>query len=943
MNAVQNQRKIINRRQLLSAIDVFYAERGDDVARRAKILACLKSALAAGQAEIQRRFVDQRAGGDATVRATTLLVDQLLRTIYQLASEREFPGPNPTQADRLAAVAVGGYGRGEMAPFSDIDLLFVLPYKRTPRSEQIVEYVLYMLWDLDLKVGHATRSLDECTRLARKDLTIRTALLESRYLCGDQPLYLELRQRFADAVVSGTAMAFMEAKLTERDNRHKRMGDSRYVLEPNIKEGKGGLRDLQTLYWIGKYVYRVDDVDELVVHKVLTEREARRFAKAQSFLWAVRCHLHYLAGRAEERLTFDVQPEIAVLLGYTDHRGVRGVERFMKHYYLVAKDVGDLTRIFCASIEAEHKPRPLLRFPRLRRRAHLKGFKLDAGRLNIDDPNLFRDDPVAMLRLFHVSHETGIETHPFALRKLTQNLRHVDKAVRDDPEANRLFSELVAAETDPEITLRHMNEAGLLGRFLPDFGRVVGQMQHDMYHVFTVDEHTVRALGILHRIELGLYPEQHPLSTKIMHKLQSRRALYFGLLFHDIAKGRGGDHSVLGAELAERTCPRLGLDAEETETVAWLVRYHLIMSNTAFKRDLSDPQTIANFIAIVQSPERLRLLTCLTVADIRAVGPMVWNNWKATLLRELYYAAEAMMSDGQDVTNRDDRVAAAQSDLRVALSDWPEDAVDSQLQRGYPGYWLAFDTATLTRHARQMRDAEQRQAPLSIDTRVDAARAVTEVTIYTLDHPGVFSAISGAMAACGANIVDARIYTTPQGMALDSFFVQDEAGEAFDRPERLARLSVLVERSLSGRLRAEEVKQNAAFTPQRTNIFRVEPRVLIDNRASATHTMIEVNGRDRPGFLYHVTMALTDLGLQVSSAKVSTFGERAVDTFYVKDGFGMKILHKVRLARIREKLLAVLALLADDPTGDAKPTAPKPVRPRRRPTKRAAGRADQVV
>ncbi|MHA1565154.1 MAG: [protein-PII] uridylyltransferase [Alphaproteobacteria bacterium] len=942
MDAVHNHRQIINRRQLLAAIDVFYADRGDEVARRAKVLTCLKSALATGQTEIQRRFVDEHAGGEATVRATTLLVDQLLRTIYQLASEREYPGPNPTQADRLAAVAVGGYGRGEMAPFSDIDLLFVLPYKRTPRSEQIVEYVLYMLWDLGLKVGHATRSLDECIRLARKDLTIRTSLLESRYLSGDQPLYLELRQRFADEVVAGTAMAFVEAKLTERDARHKRLGDSRYVLEPNIKEGKGGLRDLQTLYWIGKYVYRVDNVDELVAHKVLTEREVKRFAKAQNFLWAVRCHLHYLAGRAEERLTFDVQPEIAELLGYTDHRGALGVERFMKHYYLVAKDVGDLTRIFCASIEAEHKPRPLLRFPRLRRRAHLKGFKLDAGRLNIDDPHLFRDDPVAMLRLFHVSHETGIETHPFALRKLTQNLRRVDKAMRDDPEAIRLFAELVASETDPEIALRHMNEAGLLGRFLPDFGRVVGQMQHDMYHVFTVDEHTVRALGILHRIELGLYGEEHPLSTKIIHKLQSRRALYFGLLFHDIAKGRGGDHSVLGAKIAERACPRLGLDAEETETVAWLVRHHLIMSNTAFKRDLSDPQTIANFIAIVQSPERLRLLICLTVADIRAVGPKVWNNWKAALLRELYYAAEAMMSDGQDVTNRDDRVAEAQAALRKTLSDWPDAAVDSHLGRGYPGYWLAFDTATLARHARQMRDAEQRQAPLSIDTRIDVARAITEVTIYTLDHPGVFSAISGAMAACGANIVDARIYTTPHGMDLDSFYVQDEAGGAFDQPERLARLSVLVERSLSGRLRAEEVKSNAAFAPQRNNIFRVQPRVLIDNRASATHTMIEVNGRDRPGFLYHVTMALTDLGLQVANAKVSTFGERAVDTFYVKDGFGMKILHKTRLQRIREKLLEVLTALADDPADNATGSTKRAKPTRRRPTKKAQASTGQV-
>ncbi|MEK9662397.1 MAG: [protein-PII] uridylyltransferase [Alphaproteobacteria bacterium] len=509
--------------------------------------------------------------------------------------------------------------------------------------------------------------------------------------------------------------------------------------------------------------------------------------------------------------------------------------------------------------------------------------------------------------------------HPDALRLVTENLRRIDRKVRDDPEANRMFVEMLSSRDNPDVALKRMNEAGLFGRFVPDFGRIVGQTQHDMYHVYTVDEHTIHAIGLLSRIERGLLKDEHPLCSEVIHKVASRRALYVAVLLHDIAKGRGGDHSELGADIAQQLCPRFGLSAEETESVVWLVRYHLAMSSVAQKRDLNDPKTIQDFVDLVQSPERLRLLVCLTVVDMRATGPTVWNNWKAELLRELYFASEDLMSGGLLAAGRQKRVEAAQAELREQLADWPDADFDDHLARGYPGYWLSFPAETLARHARQMRTADNEGQPLSIETRVDRFRAVTELTIYTQDHPGLFSRIAGAISVVGAQVVDAKIFTTPQGMALDTFWLQDDEGNAFEQASRLAKLSVQIERALAGRLKTDEAEVNHTFVPARTRVFSVPPRVMIDNQASTTHTVIEVNGRDRAGFLYRVTRALYGLALQISTAKISTYGERAVDVFYVKDGFGMKITHESRLKKIRETLLA--AISEDDEVAAAGATA----------------------
>jgi [protein-PII] uridylyltransferase len=917
MNEISDPRRIISRRSLAAELEAVAARADGPEALRLGALALFRSALDKGREELRRRF-EARPNGTEAVRGLAFLMDQIVRSLHELATQKVFPLANPTEGERMAVVAVGGYGRGELAPFSDIDLLFLRAYKASPHTEQVVEWMLYLLWDLGFKVGHATRSVDESIRMAKDDITICTAILESRFLTGEAALFGELRRRFSQNVVASGGISFVERKLAERDERHQRMGDSRYVLEPNIKEGKGGLRDLHTLFWIAKYRYRVDDVHELVALGVLTEEEYAAFYKAQDFLWTLRAALHWLTGRAEERLTFDVQFEIARRLGYRDHAGTLGVERLMKHYYLVAKDVGDLTRIFCAAIEAEQRRPPKFRLGGLlRRKRDLEGFPLEGDRVSVDDERIFIKEPVKLLALFHVAQKHGLDIHPRALRAVRRSLRLVDAKLRADPEANRLFLEMLTSPNDPETTLRRLNEAGVFGRFITDFGRVVAQMQYDMYHVYTVDEHTIRAIGLLHAIEQGKETDAHPLSTEIVAKILSRRVLYMALLLHDIAKGRGGNHSNLGAEVARKLCPRLGLPPDETETVAWLVRYHLSMSDTAQRRDLGDPQTISDFAALVQSPERLRLLLVLTTVDMRATGPKVFNNWKATLLRELYYRTEEVLTGGLLASSNGARAKAVQEALRQELSDWSDEELAAHVARPPAGYWLSLDLATLARHARFLRRAEREGAPVALDWRVDAPRAVTELTVYTADHAGLFAKIAGAIAVAGGNIVDARIFTLSTGMALDSFLVQDAQGGALDRPDKLARLAAIIDRSLAGRLWPEEVAAaGRRGVASRLDVFKVPPRVLIDNKASAAHTVIEVNGRDRCGLLYALTRAITALNLQIASAKISTYGERVVDVFYVKDVFGMKIDHVGKLKNIRERLLAVLTgeeLVAEQP------------------------------
>ncbi|MBN9533483.1 MAG: [protein-PII] uridylyltransferase [Alphaproteobacteria bacterium] len=881
----------------------------DSVQLRANALEHIKTVFAAARTRVKDAVESGALSGMDGAHALSLVQDTLIQVLYDFATKHFYYAQNPTAAERLCIVATGGYGRAMLAPGSDIDLLFLRPFKSTPWGESVIEFILYMLWDLGLKIGQATRSLAECVRLSKQDITIRTALLEARYLWGDTELYEELRKTFWSEIAADTGPEFAAAKLAERDERHRRQGESRYLVEPNVKDGKGGLRDLQTLYWIGKYLYHADDAADLIGHGVFTRTEFRMFQKAEAFLWDVRMNLHYLVGRAEERISFAVQPELAARLGFRDENRQHAVERFMKRYFLVAKDVGDLTRIFCAALEFQNKKqkpsltRLLPGF--LKPRTGEEDFFVENGRLNAK-PGTFRRDPVNLLRIFQLADVKGVDVHPHAMRTITRSLDLITDAVKTDPAANRLFLDVLSSRRDPERALRWLNESGVFGRFIPEFGRVVGLMQFNMYHHYTVDEHLIRAVGNVAAIERGELKSEHPISTEIIKRIKSRVVLYCAILLHDIAKGLPGDHSEVGGTIAENLCRRFGLTESEIESVVWLVKHHLVMSDTAQKRDLSDPKTVRDFVEAVQSPEMLRLLLVLTVADIRAVGPGVWNGWKGQLLRELYYEAEALMSGGDASPARASRVRDAKSALAERIADLPQAAREHALTRHYDAYWLAFDADAHERHARMMEAADAKGELLALATESNAFRAITDVVIYTPDHPGLFSQIAGAIAVSGGSIADAKAFTTTDGFALDVFSIQDADGTAFDDAPRITRLRDTITKTLSGRLYPRKSLAKRAQSGGRITAFRVSPRVNFDNDASATATVIEVEGRDRPGLLYDITRAIFDSGLSISSSIVATYGERAIDTFYVRDGFGHKISHPERLASVEKRILSAL-------------------------------------
>src|SRR5438128_4534744 len=805
----------------------------------------LKAELVTARATAQALLLKDRHGRRCAERLC-FVQDEIIRILFSAATRHLYHSPMPSGAERMAVVATGGYGRGLMAPESDIDLLFILPYKQTAWGEQVAEAILYCLWDMGLKVGHATRSVDESIRQARGDMTIRTAILETRFLTGDQPLYDELVGRFDKEVVQGTAAEFVTAKLAEREERHRRAGQSRYLVEPNVKDGKGGLRDLHTLFWIAKYVYRVREPQELLERGVFDEQEYRLFRRCGDFLWSVRCHMHFLTDRAEERLSFDIQREIAVRLGYTEHPGLKDVERFMKHYFLVAKDVGDLTAILCAGLEARQaKPAPVLSrvMARLRPRGRRSlsesaDFIVDNNRINISDPDVFRRDPVNLIRIFHLADRHALAFHPDALHAASRSLRLIDAELRKNPEANRLFFEIPPSRSHAETVLRRMNETGVLGHFVPDFGRIVAMMQFNMYHHYTVDEHLLRCIGVLAEIERG-GNEEFALAGELMRTIQPahRAVLYVALFLHDIAKGRVEDHSIAGARIARRSCPRLGLSPAETETVAWLVEQHLVMSITAQSRDLSDRRTIENFAAVVQSLERLKLLMVLTTADIRAVGPGVWNGWKAQLLRTLYYETEPVLTGGFSEVNRAQRVAAAQAEFKAQLASWPQQKIDAYVARHYPAYWLKVDLAHKLAHARFVEAAERAKKTLATEVHFDAGRGVTELTVLAPDHPRLLSIIAGACANAGANIVDAQIYTTTDGLALDTISLSREFDRDEDEMRRAARVAQGIEQALHGEVRLPDVIKRAP-PKGRIKAFAIEPEVQLNNQWSNRYTVI---------------------------------------------------------------------------------------------------------
>ena len=844
---------------------------------RAAVTDILRESFAIDRARVARRLEGGVDGAEAA-RLYAAAADVMLTSLWKLATEVLHPAPQ----DRLSLLAVGGYGRGVLAPFSDLDLLFLRPGQAaSARATAVIEFVHYVLWDLGLKVGSAWRSVGETLELARSDMTVRTTLLEARVLAGDTGLGEGLLKRFRAEVAKADPRPFIAAKMEERDVRLQKTGAVRYRVEPNVKDGKGGLRDLNTLFWIARSLAPDSERGQAALEGLLSARELRSFREAIGFLWKVRIHLHLAAGRAEEKLTFDFQPEIARRMGWRGRGDELAVERFMRRYFQVAREVGALTRAVSAQLEArqQKKAQGLTRglsrlIPRRRVKLAFDGLVVEGGRLTVTGGGVFAHDPVRLLLLFVEAGRLDMDLHPDAFAAVIRALSLVTPALRRDPRAAEALLTVLAHGARPYRVLSIMNETGLLGRFLPEWGRIVGQTQFNMYHAYTVDEHTLQAVGIINDIARGKLQADHPASTAIIHRIADIEVLMLAMLLHDV--GKGGDRGQLedGAIAARRACERLGVDPRRIELVVWLVRHHLLMSDYAQKRDVSDPSTVRAFAEAVGDPERLRMLMVLTVADIRAVGPGVWNGWKGQLMRALYDAAEALFR-GDAVTREN------------PLIDHP----------------------ALVERARREGAAVEALPPET------ALESTARVAVAATDRPGLFADLAATLAKAGADVVGARLATAEDGTALDVFELQDGAGEAYGQrePRRLAILVKALERAAQKGARASAVE-----TPRvsaRRAVFDVRPVVHIDMEAGTSAVVVEVSGADRPGLLADLARTISAHGYSTRSAHVASFGERAVDGFYITDADGRKPSDKARLEALKAALIAVLDRAPQGPAG----------------------------
>ncbi|MGR3714924.1 MAG: [protein-PII] uridylyltransferase [Shimia sp.] len=890
--------EIFDRTAVAAELEALFAQ-ADGPTPRSAIVQPLVVRRKAAMAAIAEGFRDKPMEAREMTRSYTWLTDCLISCAFHVATKHLHPLSTPTESERLTLLAVGGYGRGEMAPQSDVDLLFLTPYKITPWAESVIETMLYLLWDLRLKVGHASRTVRDCLRLGREDFTIRTSLLEHRFLHGHAPLAQELADRLEDELFKGTEREFIDAKLDERDTRHLKQGQ-RYVVEPNVKEGKGGLRDLQSLFWIAKYVYHVTEVRELVALDVLQEEELDLFVAAENFLWAVRGHLHLIAGRPSEVLSFDVQVEVADALGYTDTGGRRGVEHFMQDFFRHATSVGDLTRIILTKLEADHAKAAPLMERIFRRRPRVKaGYEVIHNRLAVADEDRFLADPLNMLRLFEEGLRTGMLIHPDAMRLVTANLDLIDDDLRNNKEARRIFLDLLLKHGNPERALRRMNELGVLAAFIPEFEPIVAMMQFNMYHAYTVDEHTIQVIANFTHIEKEELQEELPLSSEILKTGINRKVLMVAMLLHDIGKGRDIDHSVLGAQISRKVAPRLGLNKAEVETVEWLVRYHLLMSDMAQKRDIADPRTVRDFAKAVKTVDRLNLLTVLTVCDIRGVGPDTWNNWKAVLLRALHSQTKLVLENGLEAINRENRGANAKKLLRAELADWSPKDLKKETGRHYDPYWQGLHITAHKVFAELLRDIPDDE--IRIDLHPDEDRDATRVCFAMADHPGIFSRMCGALALVGANIVDARTFTSKDGYATAAFWIQDSEDTPYDSA-RLPRLRQMIEKTLKGEVVTRDAMRSRDVIKKRERAFKVPTTVTFDNEGSEIYTIIEVDTRDRAGLLNDLTRTLAASNVYIASAVIATYGEQVVDTFYVKDMFGLKFHAESKQKTLEKKL-----------------------------------------
>ena len=888
----------------LYKIDDFKTETNDLVLFKKELFSNLKNQLDEKNDLIKKIFLGT-SDGSLNVGLNSILIDSMLRVVFKKIYHKIFNNTDYI----FSIIAVGGYGRGELAPCSDLDLLFLLPnnlkINESKHAEEVIQFILYILWDLGYSVGHSTRTIDDCIEKSKLDLTISTALLEKRFIVGNEDVFSLLNDKFTLFIKNTKTLKFVEAKLVESELRHKRFGGSRYVVEPNVKDGKGGLRDLHTLIWISKFAYKVDSVSKLINMGALSKKEAASFAESQRFLLSVRCHLHYRAFREDDRLAMDAQLDLAKTMNFKNTITQKDVERFMKRYFLATKTVGSLTRIFCAAIETEFDKPLRLSFLSFKKKEDVYPFDIELGRLFVKNKEVLSENPVNIIKLFNISHNKNIDIHPKTLRYLTSLQRLINYEVRNDFDANKMFLDILTSDKDSTRTLRLMNESNILGKFIPEFQKIVGLMQFDMYHSYTVDEHTIFTISNLYSLKNGEFKNFAPLASKVILEISSKKCLFVAMLLHDIAKGRKGDHSENGSLIASVVCPRLGLSKEETKTVEWLILYHLLMSKTAFRYELGDARVIKSFVDKVKSVERLKLLLVLTVADIKGVGPEIWNDWKGSLITELYSKSLDMLQ--KDNVNELIKTPKKSFENFLVENGLTNSDTKQYCSYYYDNYWEIFKLSRIINHYEIFRNMYKDSKKFKVHLFDESKLKATELLVIAPDHHGLFSLISGLVSASGYDVVNAKIITRSDGYALDTFFIQNKNRQPIIEEHSKKKLLKVISQGLEGNFNVEKaLNKRWEEIPARFRAIKAPTRVIIDNNMSDEYSILEIKCKNAPGVLYRITKVITSLGLQINTANVSTYGDRVVDIFYIKDAFGLKIDNNKSMDKVKMSILKTL-------------------------------------
>ena len=857
------------------------------LAGEARPIAALKRLLRQGDAELRRRF---EAGEPVAllVRGRATLVDAILAQVFQL----HLAGLE----SKLALVAVGGYGRGELHPHSDIDIL-VLVQDAGALRERIGAFVT-VLWDIGLEVGHSVRTLQECVEQAQADVGVATSLMEARLLMGDAASFQRMRAATGPAAL-WPSQAFFTAKLKEQQERHAKYHDTAYKLEPNVKESPGGLRDIQNIGWVAKRHFGVETLHGLVDHGFLTEDEYQRLSAGQDYLWKLRYRLHLLNGRREDRLLFDAQIKLAKQAGFADTPGSLGVEQFMQQYYRTVLELSRLNEMLLQLFDeailnpTQGEPVPL---------GH--DFADRGGFLAAQRPDLFERKPATLLQMFHV-----LEQHPRlkgvsaeTLRQLRRNLHRIDEDFRTDPANRALFMDILREPQGVTHELRRMNRYGVLGRYLPAFGAVSGRMQYDLFHAYTVDEHTLFVVSNLRRFMLSRYDHEFPLCSRIMQALPKPEIAYLAGLFHDIAKGRGGDHSELGSVEAEQFCLEHGLSGYDARLCAWLVQSHLLLSITAQKKDISDPEVIQTFAAQVGDQLHLDYLYILTVADVRGTNPELWNSWKAGLFSELYQSASLALRRGNETPlDKDQLITETQEQARSLLKSrgLEPGAIGAVWDSLSEEYFLRHSADEIAWHTANLAARLQGDASL-VFLRPHTGRGGTAVCVYSRDDDFIFGRVTAVLSQLGLTVLDARIVPVGSDASLDSYVVLEDTGAPIEDPERLAEIEQVLLLETSRRNASPIAVTRRA--PRQVRMFTTPTHIQFTGDLRNRRTVLEITAGDRPGLLSQIGQALKACGLRLQNAKITTVGERAEDVFFVTDA-AHRPLDEAAQQSLREALL----------------------------------------